>query len=148
MANSKKHILLVEDNPEDRLYFARVLESLNQAISLESAANGIVAMELLLDENRKLPDLIFLDLKLPLLSGYECLVQIRSHSSLKHLMVIIYSSSFDVTMVDRLYEDGADYYLRKPKNNFAFKNTLRTAISLAAANNYRTRNDFVINPFR
>lgn len=148
MSAINKHILLVEDDLEDRLSFVRALESLDQTILVESAENGVVAMDLLLDAKRELPYLIFLDLKLPLFSGNECLVQIRSNARLKHLMVIIYSASFDIKMVDQLYESGADYYLRKPQDFFAFKNTLRTAINLATANNYRTRNDFVINPFR
>lgn len=147
MAVVIEHILIAEDDLGDRLSFGRALESLDRTIFLESAENGVEAMDLLLAGNKELPDLVFLALKLPLLSGHDCLVQIRSHSRLKHLMVVIHSSSFDIKMVDQLYRSGADYYLRKPQDYFAFINTLRTVISLATANNYRTRNHFVIDPF-
>jgi DNA-binding NarL/FixJ family response regulator len=73
-----------------------------------------------------LPDVLFLDLNMPLKNGMECLDEIRRDKKLKDLPVVIFSTSAHPGTVNRMYESGAHLYIRKP-NDF---NSLRKVIRL------------------
>jgi len=63
-----------------------------------------------------LPALLLLDLKLPLVSGFEVLEWLRTKSGLRNMIVVVFSSSEDPEDVRRAYESGANSYIVKPHN--------------------------------
>jgi CheY-like chemotaxis protein len=65
-------------------------------------------------QKHPLPCLVLLDLKFPKLNGLEVLAWIRQQSSLKKLVVVMFSSSSQPADVDRAYELGANSYIQKP----------------------------------
>ncbi len=141
------HILLVDDDEDDRMFFEEALQALKPEARLDYAQNGLEALELLKNAER-LPDIVFLDLNMPIVSGGECLEQIRATDALKNLKVVIYSTSFDPNTVELLYRKGANRYVRKPGAFNELKRTISDAIRAISGESKRTitKEDFVINP--
>lgn len=117
------NILLADDDDDDRLLFTDVLHEYANDSKLTFAHNGEHLMSLL--RSQELPDLLFLDLNMPLKNGFECLEEIRNDEKLRHLPVVIFSTSSHPGTISQMYDIGAHLYVRKP-NDF---NALRRAIS-------------------
>lgn len=128
MISDNKRILLVDDDEDDRMFFEEALEELEINADFEHAANGSEALQRLTGGGGQLPDIVFLDLNMPLMSGRECLARIRADDGLKDLRVVIYSTSYDPVTADRLYDEGADHYIRKPGSYGKLKQAILTAI--------------------
>lgn len=111
------NILLVEDNPGDACLIRIALEECKMACNLHTVTDGIAAMRFLFDttENLPRPDLVLLDLNLPLLTGHEVLEGIRAQSATRTLPVIVMSSSRASGDIVRAYRSGANCYLHKPQ---------------------------------
>jgi len=117
---SNNAILLVEDESTDVLLMERMLAKALVAQQLFVAENGMEAIDFLvkaddshhLDKN-PLPQLILLDLKLPLKSGLEVLKWIREQPVLKRIPVIVFTSSLDRSDVNDAYDLGANGYFLK-----------------------------------
>ncbi len=114
-------ILLVEDDPGDVFRIQRAFRKTNLASSLEVVSDGEKAIyylsgeELYQDRDRyPLPSLVLLDLKLPRVSGFEVLSWLRNKSNIKHLPVVILTSSDQQVDIERAYTLGANSYLAKP----------------------------------
>ena len=110
-------ILLVEDSEDDAFFFRRTLQKSGLTCSLTHVTDGGQAVEFL--ENaasnpENLPHTIFLDLKMPVLNGFEVLEWIRSQSLPSALHVIVLSGSEHEADKQRAAELGAAAYLVKP----------------------------------
>lgn len=117
----KRHILLVEDNPDDVELTLRALNKNNIKNEVTVAIDGVEALDYLFargkfegrDRNQR-PVLVLLDLKLPKLDGLEVLKQIRTDEFTKLMPVVILTSSREESDVIAGYELGANSYIRKP----------------------------------
>lgn len=107
-------ILIVDDDEDDRKLFIEATEELDKTINCLSAADGTEALGLLRDERNEVPDLIFLDLRMPGLTGEECLVEIKKEPRLAGVPVIVYTTSRDVQESVRLKQLGAAHFMSKP----------------------------------
>jgi CheY-like chemotaxis protein len=107
------HLLLADDDKDDRFFFTKALQELSIATRLTTVEDGEKLMEFLKSKNKALPDLLFLDLNMPRKNGSECLEEIKRTAKTKHLPVIIYSTSLLDDVADILYQNGAHYYIRK-----------------------------------
>ncbi len=124
------HLLLADDDEDDCLFFQDALDELALVASFKAVHNGEQLLQFLTSNLDQLPTVVFLDLNMPRKNGYECLVEIRSHEKLKHLPVIIYSTSFDMDTINLLYQKGAQYYIRKPAEFAKLKQVIKQALSL------------------
>lgn len=88
-----KTIFLIDDDPDDREIFQEILEQEHPSIIFQQAENGSAAFEKLKSEGFTKPDLIFLDLNMPIMDGRAFLQQIKKEKTLKDIPVIIYSTS-------------------------------------------------------
>ena len=145
MADDILQILLADDDIDDCLFFKEALEELPIHALLTVVPNGEALMELL-SETEQLPDILFLDLNMPRKNGYACLVEIKKSEKLKKLPVITLSTSFEQDIVNRIYQNGAQYYIRKPNNFSQLKHLIHSAIKFAAQTHYGqpAKEDFVI----
>ncbi|HEY9735478.1 MAG TPA: response regulator [Trichocoleus sp.] len=114
-------ILLVEDDPGDVFRIQRAFNKANAIAPLEVVTDGEQAIHYLQgqgvyqDRDRyPLPVLMLLDLKLPRYSGFEVLSWLREKSDLRHLPVVVLTSSEYQADIDRAYALGANSYLAKP----------------------------------
>lgn len=125
------NILLADDDADDRLLFEEALKDLSIQCTFKSVNNGEQLMNFLRADPGGLPDMVFLDLNMPLKNGFECLMEIKSNENLKSLIVIIYSTSLVDDVVNLLYEKGAQYYVRKPGDFSELKKVILAALTLA-----------------
>src|SRR5690242_15966137 len=125
-----RHILLADDDKEDSLLFQEILDELPLSTHLTTVFNGEQLMQLLSDTKEQLPDVLFLDLNMPRKNGFDCLTEIKSSEKLKLLSVIIFSTSYDPEIVNLLYKNGAQYYIRKPNSFGQLKKVIHQALTL------------------
>jgi CheY-like chemotaxis protein len=127
-----KIILLVEDNADDEKLTLRALKKNNIRNEVVVARNGVEALDYLFATGayvgrdlNVMPQVIFLDLKLPKLSGLEVLRRLRSDERTKLLPVVILTSSIEEQ--DRIdgYGLGANSYVRKPVDFTQFNEAAR-----------------------
>jgi CheY-like chemotaxis protein len=109
------NIFLADDDPDDRLFFAEALKEIPLTLETSEFEDGVALMRNL-HSDEKLPDVIFLDLNMPMMNGFECLSDIRADEKFKNIPIIIYSTSFLEKEVEQLHKMGASGYLRKPSS--------------------------------
>ena len=107
-------ILLADDDIDDCIFFKEAVDELMLSTHLTIVHDGEQLMQLLTNETNELPDVLFLDLNMPRKNGFECLSEIKLNKKLKQLPVIIFSTSFEQEVVNRLYQNVAQYFIRKP----------------------------------
>ncbi len=122
-------ILLVDDNPGD---VRMVLEALKEALPaarLSVAIDGIEALRFLRREGRYYkaprPDLIFLDLRLPKLSGFDVLAEVKQDAALANIPIVVQTSSEAPADVHKAYSLHANCYITKPCDLEEFSRTMR-----------------------
>ncbi len=110
------HILLVEDNEGDILLTVEALEEGRIANVIEVARDGQEAIDKLeIDlKNNQLPDLILLDINLPKMNGHEVLERLKDTEGLKHIPVIILSTSSSEMDILKSYKNHANCFITKP----------------------------------
>jgi len=112
------NILLVEDNEGDILLTTEALTEGKIANSVNVVKDGWEALQYLEKQgsysNALTPDLILLDINLPKLNGHEVLEQIKSKDQLKHLPVIMLSTSSSSEDILSSYKNHVNCYITKP----------------------------------
>lgn len=136
-------IFLADDDCDDRSLFLEALEDIPIATVVTEFDNGVDVMADLLSET-ELPSAIFLDLRMPLMDGFECLADIRSISKFSNIKVIIYSTSFNAKEIDKLKEAGANQYIKKPNSFNQLKTLLFKSIKPIQSESNNSNSDFVV----
>lgn len=140
------NILLADDDTDDCIFFKEALGELIISTELTSVHDGEQLMQLLTNETTELPHVLFLDLNMPRKNGFECLLEIKLSKRLNQLPVIIFSTSFEQDVVNLLYKNGAQYFIRKPSEFTQFKNIIQESLTRIALGNtsQSTRENFVL----
>lgn len=114
MKNTKS-CLLIDDDHDDQLVFSLAVKEFNQSILCLTADSGRIALaQLESTEPALMPDLIFLDLNLPGINGYECLALLKQNPKLTHIPVVIYSTSAREADIIKTKDLGAVGFITKP----------------------------------
>lgn len=108
------NILLGEDDPDDSSLFLQAIDDSNITSCVHVADNGLKLVSRLRNAKDNIPDIIFLDINMPLKNGLECLQTIRSEDTFNKVPIIIYSTSKNNREIEFCYEKGANYYVVKP----------------------------------
>lgn len=121
-------MLYVEDEENDLFFMRLAIRDAWAEVSLQEVGNGRDAISYLSGEGLfiermkyPLPQMVLLDLNLPVMSGFEVLKWIREHRSFDNLLVVIFSSSGRVEDRERARSLGADDYLIKPASGMDFR---------------------------
>ena len=112
------HILLVEDNEGDVLLTTEALEERRISNKISVVRDGKQAIDFLNQKAQyaeaELPGIVLLDINLPKKNGHEVLESIRSSARLKHIPVIILTTSSSEKDVNEAYKNYANGFLTKP----------------------------------
>jgi len=110
-AQPRFNILLVEDNPADERLIREAFKAAAADVGILAASNGAEALALL---RRERPDMILLDLNLPAVDGREVLESLKSDKRLRHIPIVVLTSSRMPRDVLSAYRSGANCYMQKP----------------------------------
>lgn len=117
-------ILLVEDNEGDILLTTEALEESDIPTRITVVKDGEEALNFLQKKNNfnksKSPDLVLLDINLPKVNGIEVLRTIKSHEDLKHIPVVILSTSSSEEDILKCYSNYASCFITKPLSAHSF----------------------------
>jgi len=112
------HILLVEDNEGDIVLTKEAFEEGKIKNQISVVRDGWKAVQFLEQkdgyEDERLPDLVLLDINLPKMNGHKVLKHIKNHPDLRHIPVIMLTTSSDETDVIKSYENYSNCYITKP----------------------------------
>ena len=115
------NILLVDDNDDDAFFVERAFKSAKVPVHISRCIDGQEAMNYLESKPpfakmsfHPRPDIVLLDLKLPVKDGLDVLAWIRGNEAFSNLIVIVLTSSADQRDIDRAYKLNANAYLTKP----------------------------------
>jgi CheY-like chemotaxis protein len=109
-------LLIVDDDADDRKLFIESVKEIDETIECLTSKDGKDALELLSNPTSLLPDFIFLDLKMPRFNGRKFLSEIKNADRLKHIPVVIYTTSKEIKDSKELKEMGAVHFITKPNN--------------------------------
>lgn len=109
--NQKAKVLIVDDEPNNVDFIEQALE--DTGYQLITATNGQEALDKIHSEQ---PDLVLLDLMMPVLDGFSVLAQVKADQTLRDIPIIIISSEQDSKSVVKGIKQGAEDYLTKPVN--------------------------------
>ncbi len=126
---SLDNILLVDDDPITNYLSRALLGSLSYGSQIDVARNGKEALDLLTehqsDPAHPLPDLIFLDINMPVMDGFEFLDHFRQFHAGKEIIVVILTTSDNEKDVQNAQKYRVHGYLNKPLS----KDKIRAVVS-------------------
>ena len=121
-------ILLVEDNEDDVILTREGLKRSKVAVHLQHVENGAECMAYLRKEGQyakvTTPDVILLDLNMPVMNGYEVLEKISNDEQLKHIPVVILTTSADEQDILKMYKLRCSSYIVKPVDFIQFQRVI------------------------
>lgn len=127
MNQEKLHLVLAEDDQDDRLLFKNVFDNIKLENTLTVCEDGSGLMTYL-NFTESLPHIIFLDLSMPGKSGMQCLREIKRNPKLRDITIAIYSSTAIPAVVNEAFMLGANIYIKKPDDFNELKRILSEVI--------------------
>ncbi|RZJ92725.1 MAG: response regulator [Chryseobacterium sp.] len=129
--NTKRHIYLADDDIDDREIFVDAVKAVDASVVLREAEDGVELMNILTTFSDMVPEIVFLDLNMPRMSGFECLEEIRKQDgAIRNLNVIVFSTSQDPQNIEKAKALGADFYAVKPDNFEMLKKFLSDVLNI------------------
>ncbi|WP_373523596.1 response regulator [Aquiflexum sp.] len=118
MKTKPAHILLVEDNEGDIILTLEAFEESKIKTIISVARNGQEALDFLFKkggfQDAKKPDLILLDINIPVYNGHEVLQKIKNDEELKKIPVIMLTTSSNQKDIEEAYKNYCNSYVKKP----------------------------------
>ena len=110
---SYRKVLLIDDDEDDQHIFMTAAAEVSSNVSCVALYDARQALKKL--ENRELePDVIFLDLNMPMMNGEQFLTEIKKNQALKKIPVIIFSTTSNKNTISSVKELGASAFITKP----------------------------------
>ena len=146
MNNELLFILLADDDEADRLLFTEAFSELKFKTIVQTVNNGVELMKWLNEKDILLPDLLLLDLNMPLKNGIQCLKEIKSNEKLQDISIAIFSTSNSEKDVAETFRLGANIYIHKPNDYNLLKQLLEKAVirTYAIQENSLNKDEFLL----
>ncbi len=124
------HIILADDDEDDRLFFADAFEELKISTKVQTCNDGVELMNYLNKDESILPNVLFLDLNMPMKNGIECLDEIKANKRFDDIIIAIYSTSSSEEHIEETFVKGANIYIKKPSDFNELKKVLSYVVTL------------------
>lgn len=111
------HLLVIDDDEDDLEIFQSAVNEISAITDCQVRNNAATALEEL-KQKTLVPEVIFLDLNMPVMNGRQFLIAIKETAELKHIPVIIFSTSSQIETIEDTKQLGAAGFVTKP-NSFA-----------------------------
>ncbi|WP_447636735.1 response regulator [Flavobacterium microcysteis] len=129
--HANMNIVLVDEDVEECRSFRKAIEEIDRNLNLLCFNSCEDVMEYLNDMDIQLPNIIFLEIHFPTMSGIDCLKEIRSHDNLKDLTIAIYSNSTTEINQDLAFHNRANIFVKKQKDFEGLKKTIKSVVQLS-----------------
>jgi CheY-like chemotaxis protein len=132
-----KRFLVIDDDTDDRELFTEALASVDPVIVCDQATDGAEALKWLATKEIDRPDIIFLDINMPVMDGWQFLTRLKKEDAYKHIPVIVYTTSSN--MKDKRIADdlGALCFITKPHAFGRLKNMLGIVVMHVRTQDFR-----------
>ncbi|WP_225876035.1 response regulator [Flavobacterium kayseriense] len=124
------HILIADDDEDDRTFFSEAMTELKMNNKLTLFNDGKDLMDYLNDPEITLPHILFLDLNMPYMSGFECLKMIRANDRFRDVSIAIYSTSSSEKDIEETFIEGANIYIKKPNDFTKLKKVIKEVLNI------------------
>lgn len=124
-----KKVFLIDDDDDDRELFSEALTEVDDSVIFYYAADGENALEKIASKSVDTPDIIFLDINLPAMTGWQCLDKLKRLEASKNVPVIMYSTSSHARDRNIARSLGALCLITKPHDYKQIKHVLSTVIT-------------------
>jgi DNA-binding NtrC family response regulator len=128
MNRSTINILIADDDKDDALLLTEAVHDILPSANCIHVLDGIAALRHI--KTNVEPDLVFLDLNMPLKNGLNCLKDISNLDLLPDTPIVIYSTSRNIRDIDESYKYGASFYIIKPASFRELCKIIKLAITL------------------
>lgn len=123
-------IILADDDKDDQELFKEALDAAEIPSDITAVDNGQELLDRLKDDAEPNPDMVFIDINMPVKGGKEALREIRSDQNLKDIPAVMLSTSGHPQDIDDAFKNGADLYVQKPNSFAGFVLILKKVFSL------------------
>lgn len=135
-----KHRIVIADNDASEVaFFAEAMRSVLAEFDVQNARDGGECIRML--KNDPSPEIIFLDLEMPVKNGTECLKSLRAMPHFDHTPIIVFSKTHNYRDIDKCYKLGANYYLVKPDSKEEMVWLFKQLFSTIAKHESETKQD-------
>lgn len=124
------HIILADDDEDDRMFFTDAFEELKISTKVQTCNDGVELMNYLNKDDSVLPNVLFLDLNMPMKNGIECLHEIKADKRFDDIIIAIYSTSSSEEHIEETFICGANIYIKKPSDFSELKRVLSYVVTL------------------
>ncbi len=128
--NLPKRVLLIDDDEEELLILRAALNDCCKDVELMQEKNGQAMLARPDEESHNIPDIIFLDWNMPLISGSAMLSGLRKLPEYNTVPVVIFTGSIDPAYRAEAQALGASYFIYKPFSISDLSNKLKELFSL------------------
>ena len=108
-----QNILLIDDDEDDQEIFLTAIEEVSNTVNCIALSDATEALQKLITKII-IPDVIFLDLNMPIMNGQQFLIEIKKNTELKNIPIIIFSTSAHAGTVQLTKQLGAFDFITKP----------------------------------
>ncbi len=124
------HIILADDDEDDRLFFTDAFEELKINTKVNTFNDGVELMDYLNHPESILPNVLFLDLNMPKKNGLECLGEIKRDAKFNDIAIAIFSTSSSEEHIEETFVQGANIYIKKPSDFNTLKKVLSDVVTI------------------
>ncbi|OYU78967.1 MAG: response regulator [Flavobacterium sp. BFFFF1] len=124
------HIILADDDEDDRNFFNDAIQELKMNNTLTIFKDGAELIDYLEDPDSIKPHIIFLDLNMPCKTGFDCLKEIRENTKFKDISIAIYSTSSSEKDIEETFIGGANVYIKKPNDFTKLKKVIKDVVNM------------------
>jgi CheY-like chemotaxis protein len=128
--NRSMYVLLADDDADDRMLFEDAVSELNLNVDLQMVKDGEELMRYLLTSAIILPEILFMDLNMPLKTGFQCLEEIRRTKMLRDIFIVVYSTTASEPEIEEVFRKGANLFINKPNSFRELKTMLHQIFSI------------------
>ena len=121
------NILIADDDSDDIEFLTEAINSVLPSTNIASVKDGVAALRHI--KTSSPPDIIFLDLNMPLKNGLEVLKDIHNHELLHNTPIVIYSTSNKLKDIDEAYNHNAAFYIVKPASFKELSKIIKTVFT-------------------
>jgi CheY-like chemotaxis protein len=124
-----KTFFLIDDDADDTELFQEAIGEVDDSVACHSASDGRQALHKLHSKDGVVPDIIFLDINMPDMSGWQLLLQLKEDENFRHIPVIMYSTSSQKSDLEKAKDSGALCFVVKPDTFSRLKKIVEVVLS-------------------